>query len=95
MPSCVVIPKKHGKRTMIIDVGLPGISPWEEDKVNPVLWHFGFQQTPNLPEQLIAGRQFIYFREGMFDRFALNTKAITDAEVTHYANSYGAPEQLR
>jgi pimeloyl-ACP methyl ester carboxylesterase len=81
--------------TMIIDVGLPGISPWEEDKVNPVLWHFGFHQMPKLPEQLIAGRQFIYFREAFFDRFSLNNKAITDDEVTHCANSYGAPEQLR
>ena len=81
--------------TMIIDVGLPGISPWEEDKVNPALWHFGFHQTPKLPEQLIAGRQFIYFREAMFDRWSLNNKAITDVDVTHYANSYGAPEQLR
>jgi pimeloyl-ACP methyl ester carboxylesterase len=81
--------------TMIIDVGLPGISPWEEDKVNPVLWHFGFHQMPKLPEQLIAGRQFIYFREAFFDRFTLNNKAITDDEVTHYANSYGAPEELR
>ena len=81
--------------TMIIDVGLPGLSPWEEDKVNPVLWHFGFHQMPKLPEQLIAGRQFIYFREAFFDRFTLNNKAITDDEVTHYANSYGTPEQLR
>ena len=81
--------------TMIVDVGLPGISPWEEDKVNPVLWHFCFHQTPKLPEQLIAGRQFIYFREAMFDRWSLNNKAVTDADVTHYADSYGAPEQLR
>jgi pimeloyl-ACP methyl ester carboxylesterase len=80
---------------MILDAGLPGLAPWDEDKANPMLWHFGFQQTPNLPEHLIAGRQFIYFREGMFDRFALNTKAITDADVAHYANSYGTPEQLR
>lgn len=80
---------------MILDVGLPGLAPWDEDKVNPILWHFGFHQTPDLPEQLIAGRQFIYLREGMFDRFALNTKAITDADVAHYANSYGTLEQLR
>jgi pimeloyl-ACP methyl ester carboxylesterase len=86
---------KETRGVMILDVGLPGIAPWEEDKANPVLWHFGFHQTPQLPEQLIAGRQFIYFREGMFDRFALNTKVITDADVAHYANSYVAPEQLR
>lgn len=86
---------KEARGVMILDVGLPGLPPWNDDKANPMLWHFGFQQTPKLPEHLIAGRQFIYFREGMFDRFALNAKAITDAEVTHYANSYSAPEQLR
>ena len=80
---------------IILDVGLPGIEPWEEDKANPLLWHFNFHRTPNLPEHLIAGRQFIYFREGMFNRFALNSKAITDSDVTHYANSYAAPAQLR
>jgi pimeloyl-ACP methyl ester carboxylesterase len=80
---------------MILDVGLPGIGPWEEDKANPLLWHFNFHQTPNLPERLIAGRQFIYFREGLFNRFALNSKAISDADVTHYASSYAAPAQLR
>jgi pimeloyl-ACP methyl ester carboxylesterase len=90
--------RSHPEETrgaMIVDVGLPGISPWEEDKVNPALWHFRFHQMPKLPEQLIAGRQFIYFREAFFDRFTLNNKAITDDDVTHYANSYGAPEQLR
>lgn len=80
---------------MILDVPLPGIEPWEEVKANPILWHFGFHQTPNLPEQLIAGRQFVYFREGFFNRLALNSKAVTDADVTHYANSYAAPAQLR
>ena len=80
---------------MILDVPLPGIEGWEDVKANPAAWHFGFHQTPNLPEKLIAGRQSVYFREGFFNRFAFNSKAITDADVTHYANSYAAPGQLR
>jgi pimeloyl-ACP methyl ester carboxylesterase len=86
---------KATRGVMILDVGLPGIEPWEEDKANPKLWHFGFHQTPNLPERLIAGRQLIYFREGCYNRFALNSNAISDADAAHYANSYGTPEQLR
>jgi pimeloyl-ACP methyl ester carboxylesterase len=86
---------KATRGVMILDVGLPGIEPWEEDKANPKLWHFGFHQTPSLPEHLIAGRQLIYFREGCYNRFALNSKAITDADAAHYANSYATPEQLR
>ena len=42
---------------MILDVPLPGIEPWEDVKADPLLWHINFHQTPDLPEQLIAGRQ--------------------------------------
>ena len=47
---------------MILDVPLPGIEPWEAVKADPRLWHMGFHQTPEIPEKLIAGRQFLYFR---------------------------------
>src|SRR5262245_25646234 len=40
---------------MILDVPIPGLAPWEQVKADPVLWHFGFHQTPNAPERLIAG----------------------------------------
>jgi len=86
---------KATRGVMVLDVPLPGLEPWEEVKADPMLWHFGFHQTQGLPEKLIAGRQFIYFREGFFNRLAFNGKAITDADVTHYANSYANPEQLR
>jgi pimeloyl-ACP methyl ester carboxylesterase len=79
---------------MILDSPLPGIEPWSEIKANPALWHFAFHQTPHLPEKLLAGRQFVYFRE-YFDRLALNRDAITDADVAHYARAYAAPSQLR
>jgi haloacetate dehalogenase len=55
----------------------------------------GFHQTPDLPEKLLAGRQFIYFREHFFSFKGGKNKAISDSDVTHYANSYSAPEQLR
>jgi pimeloyl-ACP methyl ester carboxylesterase len=79
---------------MILDSPLPGIEPWNEIKANPALWHFAFHQTPRLPEKLLAGRQFVYFRE-FFDRLALNRNAIPDADVEHYARAYAAPSQLR
>jgi len=85
---------KATRGVMILDSPIPGIEPWEEVKADPILWHFGFHQTPNLPEKLIPCQQVLYFRE-FFNRLALNSKAITDADVTHYANSYAAPEQLR
>jgi pimeloyl-ACP methyl ester carboxylesterase len=80
---------------MILDVPLPGVEPWEDTKGDPILWHVGFHQTPGLPEKVIAGRQSVYFREGFFDRGTLNRKAISDADVTRYADAYAAPDQLR
>jgi pimeloyl-ACP methyl ester carboxylesterase len=79
---------------MILDVPLPGLDPWKEVKADPALWHFGFHQTPHLPEKLLAGRQFDYFRE-FLDRLALNRDAISDADVGHYTRAYASPQQLR
>lgn len=80
---------------MLLEAPLPGLKSWEELEANPQLWHIGFHQTPNIPEKLIAGRQFIYFREHFFDFNGQKNKAVSDSNVKHYANSYAAPEQLR
>lgn len=80
---------------MIVDVPLPGIAPWTQVTHDPMLWHFAFQQTPKVPEELIAGRQFVYFRDTFFARLAFNKSAVSDADIQHYASSYGTPEHLR
>ena len=55
---------------------------------------FGFHQTPDLPEQLIPGREFVYFRS-FLDRLALNRAAIPDSDVREYAAAYSGTERLR
>jgi pimeloyl-ACP methyl ester carboxylesterase len=45
---------------MLLDAPVPGLGPWDAVKANPITWHIHFQQTPDLPEQLIAGREAIY-----------------------------------
>jgi pimeloyl-ACP methyl ester carboxylesterase len=80
---------------MILDVPIPGLEPWEQVKADPVLWHFGFHQTPNAPERLIAGREAIYFREVFFNRFARNPDAISDEDLAHDVRSYASADQLR
>ncbi len=74
---------------MILDVPLPGIDPWEESIAGPEFWHIPFHQTPNLPEQLLAGRQAIYFR------YTLDTDQFSDFDVAHFAASYAEPDHLR
>jgi pimeloyl-ACP methyl ester carboxylesterase len=79
---------------MILDVPLPGIEPWDEVTADPLLWHINFHQTPDLPEQLIAGRQAIYFRH-FFRLGTVDPAAIGEAEAARYVAAHAAPEQLR
>jgi pimeloyl-ACP methyl ester carboxylesterase len=90
--------RRHPRTTrgvMILDVPIPGLEPWEQVKADPVLWHFGFHQTPSVPEQLIAGREAVYFREVFFNRLALNRDAISNEDLAHYVRSYASGDQLR
>ena len=86
---------ESARGVMILDAPLHGIEPWAELKADPMLWHFGLHQTPNVPEKLIAGRETVYLREAFFNRFARNREAISDTDITHYANAYNTPEKLR
>lgn len=74
--------------TMILDVPVPGLAPWKEITTRPFVWHINFQQVPDLPEELVAGRQAVYFR------YFLDPEFFSDADVARYAESYAAPEQL-
>ncbi len=73
---------------MVLDVPLPGLGPWDAVKASPLTWHINFQQTPDLPEQLLPGREFIYFRH------FLDRSTFSDADVTRYAKAYAAPGHL-
>lgn len=79
---------------MIVDVPLPGIKPWQEVVADPLMWHFQFHQTPDLPEMLVAGHQENYIRD-FIDRIAANKDAISNEAVAHFAQSYGSTESLR
>ena len=74
---------------MMLDTPLPGLGPWDAVKATPITWHMNFQQTPGLPEQLLAGREAIYLRH------FLNSDTFSDADVAHYVRAYAAPEHLR
>ena len=74
---------------MMLDAPLPGLGPWDAVKANPITWHINFQQTPGLPEQLLAGREAIYLRH------FLDSDTFSDADVARYARAYAAPEHLR
>ena len=78
---------------MILECPIPGTEPWEKVKSDPALWHISFQGTPELPEQLVAGRQEIYFRH-FFRIGTVDHSVITDADVAHYVKAYASPLRL-
>jgi hypothetical protein len=54
-----------------------------------VLWHFGFHQTPNAPERLIAGREAVYFREVFLNRRrAIASRCTFTADADGVARDY-------
>jgi len=75
---------------MLLDSPVPGLDSWEEVKASRFTWHIKFQQTADLPEQLLAGREAIYIRYFLDDR-----NIFSDADVARYAKSYAAPDHLR
>lgn len=77
----------------ILDVPLPGVADWATLKTNPVAWHFDFHNQKPLAEQLVAGRQFDYFRY-IINSNAKNPAAIVDADVAAYATAYNKPDNL-
>src|SRR5580700_3044510 len=80
---------RTSRGVMLLDTPVPGLGPWDAVKTSPIIWHIHFQQTPDLPEQLIAGREAIYFRH------FLDSDTFSDADVARYARAYAAPEHLR
>ena len=79
------------KAAVIIDVAVAGVPPWQQ--VAPGAWHFGFHAIPDLPEQLVQGRQRDYL-DFFYDAFSLDPSAITDQARTAYAEAYRSDTAL-
>jgi pimeloyl-ACP methyl ester carboxylesterase len=79
----------------ILDGPLPGTSSTDLMVKLPFLWHFTLHRLPKVPEWLIGGHEYPYFKTAFFRRFSKNKQAMSDAAMRHYASAYRTPEQLR
>ena len=86
------------ERLVVSEAPLPGISPspplFLPPQLNERLWHLAFNQLPKVNEQLVAGREDIFFG-AEFDASA-GTNKLPDDAVRYYIDTLESdPEALR
>src|SRR6201981_1850675 len=90
-------PRDRVDRLVVSEAPLPGISPspplFLPPPLTAVLWHLAFNQLPKINEQLVAGREEIFFG-AEFDASA-GTHKLPDAAIRYYIDTLKDPDHLR
>lgn len=84
-------------RLALAEAAVPGLSPtpplFGSQEANDRLWHFAFNRLDGINEQLVSGREHLYFGHQFATKAA---KALPDYAVQHYIDILAAdPEALR
>jgi len=80
------------EKLVVMDAFLPGVDQWLGVYNNPELWHFRFHgQTP---EQLVRGRERIYFDYYWNDFAADRTRSIPEEDRKTYVTAYARPGRM-
>ena len=101
MPIAYALAADHRDRVdrlAVSEAPLPGISPspplFLPPPLNARLWHLAFNQLPKINEQLVTGREDIFFG-AEFDASA-GTNKLPDHAVRYYIDTLAAdPDHLR
>jgi pimeloyl-ACP methyl ester carboxylesterase len=100
MPIAYALAADHRDRVdrlVVSEAPLPGISPspplFLPPHLNAVLWHLAFNQLPKINEQLVTGREDIFFG-AEFDVSA-GTSKLPDYAVRFYIDTLKDPDHLR
>jgi pimeloyl-ACP methyl ester carboxylesterase len=100
MPIAYALAADHRDRVdrlAVSEAPLPGISPspplFLPPQLNAMLWHLAFNQLPKVNEQLVTGREDIFFG-AEFDASAGTHKLPADA-VKYYIDTLKDPDHLR
>lgn len=81
------------QRLVMLDAAVPGDGSGTFSQ-NGRRWHHAFHQTPQLPEQLIAGREAIYYG-WFYEHYGHVRGAISAADAAEYLRTYGNAETTR
>jgi pimeloyl-ACP methyl ester carboxylesterase len=100
MPIAYALAADHRDRVdrlVVSEAPLPGISPspplFLPPPLNAMLWHLAFNQLPKINEQLVTGREHIFFG-AEFDASA-GTNRLPDYAVRYYIDTLKDPDHLR
>jgi pimeloyl-ACP methyl ester carboxylesterase len=100
MPIAYALAADHRDRVdrlVVSEAPLPGISPspplFLPPPLNAMLWHLAFNQLPKINEQLVTGREDIFFG-AEFDASA-GTHKLPDYAVKYYIDTLKDPDHLR
>ncbi|MDQ0586351.1 alpha/beta fold hydrolase [Variovorax paradoxus] len=89
--------REHGTRiagAVVMNTVIPGVAPWSRLIADPRIWHFAFHAIPQLPEQLVSGRERAYF-DYFYDLLAGDRHALTDEIRNDWTRAYERPEALK
>jgi len=82
-------------RLAVAETPLPGVSPspplFAPDRLNNALWHFAFNRLAEVNDQLVTGREEVYFGWQFATKAA---KKLPDYAVRHYIDALTDPEAL-
>jgi len=77
----------------IIDVPIPGLPGWEEERAKWPRWHFAFHQQKDLPEILVRNNVADYLNY-YFKGLSYNKQELSDAEVQPFISAYSNDSTL-
>jgi pimeloyl-ACP methyl ester carboxylesterase len=85
------------ERLVVAEAAIPGLSPspplFGTGDVNNRLWHFAFNRLDEVNEELVRGREHLYFGRQFATKAA---KPLPEYAVRHYVDTLAAdPEALR
>ncbi|MGI5460744.1 alpha/beta fold hydrolase [Streptomyces sp. CA-249302] len=85
------------ERLAVAEAAIPGLSPspplFGSGETNDRLWHFAFNRLPDLNEELVRGREDLYFGRQFATKAA---KPLPDHAIRHYVDTLAEdPSALR
>ena len=85
-------------RLVILDAAIPGVTPAQPYEFSPEAnlktWQFAFNQIPELPEALVAGRERLYL-SWFFQNKAAHPESFSSTDIDEYVRAYSAPGAMR